>query len=195
MYSGPNSRIARIMLEFRLRVRIVAQSSTLAWPSRRCAGPLSRASSLPQATIVPSNPTTGHAAMAHGSASISPGGPAWSRVNHARARPNEETAFTSMGTLPDPGTSTEVTTYFPLGETCDMKPKRCGVFSVKSLHLTTYSLLMELTFWRGSRAHSALLLLGPSTSSPSVFPSRETEWQLAQVGNFCMTVLLWSSSR
>jgi hypothetical protein len=90
----------------------------------------------------------------------------------------------------------EVTTYSPLGETCDIRAKRCGgVFSVTLLHLRTYSLLMELTGLMGSRPYSALLLAGPSTSSPSVFPSREAEWQLAQVGSFCMTVRLWGSSR
>ncbi len=94
----------------------------------------------------------------------------------------------------EPGTSTEVTTYFPSGETCDMKPNRCGVFSVNAAHLMTRSLLMELTFWSGSSAYNPLLLFGPSTSSPSVFPSRETEWQLAQVGRFCIMMVLLGSS-
>ena len=57
-----------------------------------------------------------------------------------------------------------VTTYWPSGETCDMKPTR----------------ICEVSFPLTER-HS-ISFFGPSRSIPRVLPSRENEWQLAQVG-------------
>ena len=48
----------------------------------------------------------------------------------------------------------------------------------------------EVTFWIGTSPYNALSFCGPSTSMPSVFPSRETEWQLAHVGRFSIITLL-----
>src|ERR1039457_3153772 len=88
----------------------------------------------------------------------------------------------------------EVITYFPSGDTCDMKPNRLGdPCSGNALQRITYSLLMELIFLMGISPYNALSFCGPSTSMPSVFPSREMEWQLAQVGRFSITVLLCGS--
>src|ERR1035438_3269714 len=75
-----------------------------------------------------------------------------------------------------------VTTYFPVGDTCDMNPKRLGdPCSVKALHRITYLFSMDDTLVMG---------ISPYKSMPSVFPSRETEWQLAHVGRFVITTLL-----
>ncbi len=52
---------------------------------------------------------------------------------------------------------------------------------------------MLLTFCSGIIAYSPLSFCGPSTSMPSVFPSRDTEWQLAHVGSPVITVLLFKS--
>ncbi len=84
-----------------------------------------------------------------------------------------------------------VTTYFPVGDTCDMNPKRLGdPCSVKALHRITYLFSMDDTLVMGISPYNALSFCGPSTSMPSVFPSRETEWQLAHVGRFVITTLL-----
>src|ERR1039457_6836219 len=87
-----------------------------------------------------------------------------------------------------------VTTYFPVGDTCDMNPKRLGdPCSVKAIHRITYLFSMDDTLLMGISPYNALSFCGPSTSMPSVFPSREMEWQLAQVGRFSITVLLCGS--
>src|ERR1035441_712792 len=88
----------------------------------------------------------------------------------------------------------EVTTYLPVGDTCDMNPKRLGdPCSVKALHRMTYLFSMEATLLKGTSPYNALSFCGPSTSMPSVFPSPEKEWQLAHVGRFCITTVLRGS--
>ena len=57
------------------------------------------------------------------------------------------------------------------------------------------SLLVIVMFLvTGTMAYKPLSLRGPSISSPSVLPSRENEWQLAQVGRFPITVRLCGSA-
>src|SRR5271157_2258610 len=94
----------------------------------------------------------------------------------------------------EPGFSMEVTTYWPSGEICDMKPNRLLAFSsAKELHRITYWLRMEVSALTGTMPYRPLSFPGPSTSSPIVFPSRENEWQLAQVGKPSIISLLLTS--
>src|ERR1035438_3841809 len=93
-----------------------------------------------------------------------------------------------------PGASIEVTTYCPSGETCDMKPNLLLAGSPeKDCHFNTSSLRMDVSFLTGTRPYSPLSFAGPSTSNPSVLPSLEKEWQFAQVGRPCITILLLGS--
>ena len=76
-----------------------------------------------------------------------------------------------------------VTTYFPSGETWDMKPSRTWAPSLprKELHAITSSLRMAICGLMETSAYKPLSFCGPSRSSPSVLPSREKEWQFAHV--------------
>src|ERR1035441_1199051 len=78
-----------------------------------------------------------------------------------------------------------LTTYFPSGETCDMKATRKlpPKGPLNELHLMMSSLRMVVCGPTEPIAYSPLSFCGPSTSNPRVLPSRENEWQLAQVGN------------
>ena len=94
-----------------------------------------------------------------------------------------------------------VTTYWPSGETCDMKPKRfavgpsvfTGAAPGNAPQRMTSSLRMVISFWTLTSAYRPLSFCGPSMSSPSVLPSSAKEWQLAQVGRPCMMTLLCGS--
>src|ERR1035437_4590743 len=76
-------------------------------------------------------------------------------------------------------------TYCPSGDTCDMNATRRfpHSFPRNELHVTTSWL--RITVWGATEtsAYMPLSLRGPSRSMPSVLPSREKEWQLAQVCN------------
>ena len=75
-----------------------------------------------------------------------------------------------------------------------MNPNRfCARSSLNALQWITYSLLIVLTGFTGISAYSPLSFCGPSTSMPSVFPSRDSEWQFAHVGSPVITVLLSES--
>ena len=91
-----------------------------------------------------------------------------------------------------PGSLIVVATYRPSGETCDMKAARRRPPSLprKDLHWITSSLRMVVWGRTDTRAYSPLSFCGPSTSTPSVSPSRENEWQLAQVGKPSMSFRL-----
>src|SRR5271165_7313669 len=78
-----------------------------------------------------------------------------------------------------------------------MNPKRftAGVIravgsSWNELQRTTFALVIVMFFDTDTIAYKLLSFLGPSKSSPSVLPSLENEWQLAQVTSFCITVRL-----
>src|ERR1035441_808629 len=77
-----------------------------------------------------------------------------------------------------------LTTYFPSGETCDMKATRRLPPNgpLNELHFTMSSIWMTVCGLTATMAYSPLSFCGPSTSNPRVLPSRENEWQLAQVG-------------
>src|SRR5664279_624507 len=82
-----------------------------------------------------------------------------------------------------------------------MKPNRftAGVIlavgsSWNELQRTTSVLLIFICFDTDTIAYKLLSFLGPSKSSPSVLPSLENEWQLAQVTSFSITVLLCVSA-
>ena len=64
-----------------------------------------------------------------------------------------------------------------------MKPTRSlpPSFPRNVLQATTSSLRTVVWGRMDTRAYSPLSFSGPSTSMPSVLPSRETEWQLAQL--------------
>ena len=63
----------------------------------------------------------------------------------------------------------EVTTYWPSGEICDMKPNRLLAFSsANELHRITSWSRMEVSFFTGTIPYRPLSFAGPSTSSPSV---------------------------
>src|SRR5450759_4782458 len=89
-----------------------------------------------------------------------------------------EDAFSSAVLL------TVVTTYWPSGETCDMNPTRVLPSSLPraALHSITSWLRMGMFGEMDASVYMPLWFWGPSRSMPSVLPSREKEWQLAQVG-------------
>ena len=64
-----------------------------------------------------------------------------------------------------------------------MKPSLTWLPSLprKELQAITSSLRMAICGWMETRAYNPLSFCGPSTSIPNVLPSRENEWQLAQV--------------
>src|SRR5512134_1979716 len=65
-----------------------------------------------------------------------------------------------------------------------MKPTRIGDAgrSRNESHEITSSLWMDIWGEIEAIAYMPLSFLGPSRSNPNVLPSRENEWQLAQVG-------------
>src|ERR1039458_9688621 len=88
-------------------------------------------------------------------------------------------------------------TYWPSGETCDMKPTRDCPTRMSVFQETMSSFRMDICFRIGTTAYRPLSFLGPSTSMPIVLPSAENEWQLAQVCRSCITTRLsgWLTSR
>src|ERR1700676_4327794 len=102
-----------------------------------------------------------------------------------------------------PGGPMEVTTYRPLGETCDMKPNRLTAgsptftseFTWNELHRITFRLAMVMSLAIGTSAYRPLSLRGPSRSRPKALPFAEKEWQFAQVGIFPITTRLSGSAR
>src|SRR5690242_6554490 len=85
-----------------------------------------------------------------------------------------------------------VTTNLPSGETCDMNDaRRLGTFASRTVGQRITSWLRSVVSLPiDTRAYSALSFCGPSTSSPSVFPSRGNEWQFAHVARPSVTTLL-----
>src|ERR1039457_6690772 len=88
-----------------------------------------------------------------------------------------------------------VTTRRPSGEIWDMNPTRRvpPSFPRKVLHSTTFSSRTVMRGDTGTMAYNPLSLRGPSRSIPMVFPSREKEWQLAQLWIPVMTTRLAGS--
>src|ERR1035437_4288084 len=83
-----------------------------------------------------------------------------------------------------------------------MKPNRFTEGSMLLTSGSTWKELQRMTSWlrmvmflaTGERAYRPLSFRGPSRSNPSVLPSAEKEWQLAQVGRFFITVILCGSA-
>ncbi len=117
------------------------------------------------------------------------------------AMPGANSGNSSLCRFFKPGGPIDVTTNRPSGETCDMNPNRFTdgsellVFgsSRNELHRITSTFRIVMFLLTGTIAYRPLSFFGPSMSRPSVLPSVEKEWQLAQVGRSSMTVRLWVS--